>query len=105
MKLISFAALSFLAITVSAWPPNNHDAKDAEQHQSDRDQSAPQPLGIRAPMLHNYYQQFLQTELEKLHKEHQEKKGLLDDMKDVVKAMEQELNALGGEISKCVEGL
>ncbi|KAH9265527.1 hypothetical protein BASA83_011123 [Batrachochytrium salamandrivorans] len=55
MKLISFVAISFLAITVSAQTPPSASTEDMQQHQSTATQSAQQhqSTATRIPQQHD----------------------------------------------------
>ncbi|KAH9257103.1 hypothetical protein BASA81_004653 [Batrachochytrium salamandrivorans] len=80
MKLISFAVISFLAITVSAFPPNHPDTKDADrsqgeqQHQSTSSHGSEQSQGAASQVLQIDYQRSLQAALEELLKKYQKTK-------------------------------
>ncbi|KAH6569865.1 hypothetical protein BASA50_003607 [Batrachochytrium salamandrivorans] len=144
MKLISFAALSFLAITVSAYPrlgapPQGAGAPSAEHSQgagapgvqqprgavaqgagqlpstraqdpwqllgaAAHDPQQPQNTGVRdaeqvrannGRLLQNYNEELLQNRLDKLGKEYQEKQKVAEEIQDIAKVLEDEMQELG----------
>ncbi|KAH9268145.1 hypothetical protein BASA83_009537 [Batrachochytrium salamandrivorans] len=92
MKLISFAVISLLAITVSAYLPRNTDSQGLQESQGAAFQSTQEDL-----------RQSLQAELDGLDKEYKEKQAgvgelqnTIDDLKKEISNIESEINNLGG---------
>ncbi|KAH6565948.1 hypothetical protein BASA50_007331 [Batrachochytrium salamandrivorans] len=106
MKLISFAALSFLAITVSAYPgldtpSQSTTTHSALQHQSTTAQNLERHQDVRSRSGRKHYKQLLQAELEKLGKEYKEKRALVGGMKALINTMKTEQS----ELKKSIDAL
>ncbi|KAH6596842.1 hypothetical protein BASA61_003336 [Batrachochytrium salamandrivorans] len=114
MKLISFAVISFLAITVSAYPHQDPDEQDVEQSQGASSQSEQQHQGTTvqsehqarstiAQVLQGQYRQSLKDVLVNLNEDYNAKQVTAnyrqDDINKIEKGMlkiESEINALSG---------
>ncbi|KAH6599331.1 hypothetical protein BASA50_003101 [Batrachochytrium salamandrivorans] len=79
MKLISFAALSLLAITVSAYLPRNTNSQDLQESQGAAFQSTQEDL-----------RQSLQAELDKLLQNYNEKQAEVGELQNTIVKMEEE---------------
>ncbi|KAH6563388.1 hypothetical protein BASA62_008599 [Batrachochytrium salamandrivorans] len=104
MKLISFAVISFLAITVSAFPPNHPDTKDADrsqgeqQHQSTSSQDPQQSLTVPTQVLQIDYLQSLKVVLDGLLKDYQETQA-------EARILQNSSSVITNKISKIESGL
>ncbi|KAH6566098.1 hypothetical protein BASA60_009615 [Batrachochytrium salamandrivorans] len=114
MKLISFAALSFLAITVSALPGpgtphQSTTTQSALQHQSTTTQSALQHQSTGTPSAQRHqlarsrsaqdrYKQSLQAESEILREQYRENRALACKMKALINAIEKNYWNLEGRL-------
>ncbi|KAH6573369.1 hypothetical protein BASA50_001119 [Batrachochytrium salamandrivorans] len=100
MKLISFVAISFLAITVSAQTPPSASTEDMQQHQSTATQSAQQhqSTATRIPQQHD--QDGFQAELEELEEAFKKIEASILDLNGCISAMEKEMSELELEISR-----
>ncbi|KAH9249973.1 hypothetical protein BASA81_012220 [Batrachochytrium salamandrivorans] len=87
MKLISFAALSFLAITVSAHPGLGTPPQDLEEPQSTASQ-----ILLEDP------RQSLQDELDELDKEYKEKQAGVGELQNTIDVMEKEKSEIESSI-------
>ncbi|KAH6597442.1 hypothetical protein BASA50_004359 [Batrachochytrium salamandrivorans] len=128
MKLISLAAISFLAITVSAYPglgtpsqgdnaPSAEQSQDAtgqseqqsqgatgqseQQSQGATGQSEQQSQGAGAPSTLKHYEPELQAQIDMLSKNHREKINEIYNLGDHIKEMEDNL----WELKRLIEDL
>ncbi|KAH9263352.1 hypothetical protein BASA83_013266 [Batrachochytrium salamandrivorans] len=106
MKLISFAAISFLAITVSAHTrlsavSQGVGAPSAEQSQDATGQNAQQPQVARIQSLRQQHKQSLQAGLEILHQRHEEKINEIYKIGGRIQKMEKEKF----ELREAIKGL
>ncbi|KAH6561710.1 hypothetical protein BASA61_000630 [Batrachochytrium salamandrivorans] len=115
MKLISLAALSFLAITVSAQSPKSTSTQSAEQHQSTvapilqpyMDTTGENELQSQMDRIHDFHEQReheLQDELRELYQKHEEKRTLADNIQVLIEDLEIELLELEKSINESEEG-
>ncbi|KAH6567193.1 hypothetical protein BASA60_009166 [Batrachochytrium salamandrivorans] len=88
MKLISFAVISFLAITVSAYPHRSAASQGLEESQIDLVHS-----------VNGQYLQLLQVELNELLDNYKAKKDEADKLQDIIDAMEKEISDLESRAS------
>ncbi|KAH6600810.1 hypothetical protein BASA61_002229 [Batrachochytrium salamandrivorans] len=111
MKLISFAALSFLAITVSAYPgpgtpsqgagaqgaqqPRGAGARDAEQPRNNAVQGVWQSHANAGQILQEHYQQPLYAKLNDLKDSYKARKSVAEETNTVIKVLEYEMQELG----------
>ncbi|KAH6591266.1 hypothetical protein BASA50_008843 [Batrachochytrium salamandrivorans] len=93
MKLISFAVISFLAITVSAYPYQNPDERDLEESQGASFQSGQQPQGAASQILLENPPQSLQDKIDKLTNEYEGKQAAAGELQN-------EIDRLGEEMAK-----
>ncbi|KAH6587164.1 hypothetical protein BASA50_001442 [Batrachochytrium salamandrivorans] len=110
MKLISFAVISFLAITVSAFPPNHPDAKDVGQSSNEQQPPSTDAQGLEQSQGASFQttqdssessQELLQDKLEDLIDEYTTKHAEASKLKTEVDKMKNELS----EIVLRTEGL
>ncbi|KAH6578563.1 hypothetical protein BASA60_003594, partial [Batrachochytrium salamandrivorans] len=92
MKLISFAALSLLAITVSAYPHQNPDERDLEESQGATTQILLESQSVTAQDLQGNPRQWLWNEFDKLHKEYEAKQVVAAGLQDEIDEMEKEMS-------------
>ncbi|KAH9263356.1 hypothetical protein BASA83_013271 [Batrachochytrium salamandrivorans] len=119
MKLISFAAISFLAITVSAYPglgtpSQGADAPSAEQSQDATGQSEQQPqVAAGRSVIYQFYldqrarqqhKQSLQDKVDMLSKNHIEKGDEIYKIGKSIQKMEEEKSELEQSIKELEEG-
>ncbi|KAH6560348.1 hypothetical protein BASA50_003324 [Batrachochytrium salamandrivorans] len=88
MKLISFAVISFLAITVSARPPPSIDAQSLEESQS-----------IIYQRAQRQHLRFLQIKLGEWVQDYKEKQAETGKLQDTINAMEEEESKIKLEIN------
>ncbi|KAH6591876.1 hypothetical protein BASA50_008389 [Batrachochytrium salamandrivorans] len=110
MKLISFAVISFLAITVSAFPPNHPDAKDVGQSSNEQQPPSTDAQGLEELQGASFqttqdssesFQQLLHDKLDDLIDEYTTKHAAANKLQIEVDKMENELS----EIVLRTEGL
>ncbi|KAH9263351.1 hypothetical protein BASA83_013265 [Batrachochytrium salamandrivorans] len=109
MKLISFAAISFLAITVSAYPglgtpSQGADAPSAEQSQDATGQSEQQSQGAVGQSLRQQQKHELQDKVDMLRKNHIEKGDEIYKIGKSIQEMEKERYELEQSIRGLEEG-
>ncbi|KAH6561933.1 hypothetical protein BASA82_001064 [Batrachochytrium salamandrivorans] len=110
MKLISLAVLSFLAITVSAYPgsdtpPQSTTTQSAEQPQSTTGQSEQQYQDAASQSERQQHKQELQAGLEILRQQYKEERNLIEKIKAFIQKteddqliLEQSINRLDNNI-------
>ncbi|KAH6589115.1 hypothetical protein BASA50_010281 [Batrachochytrium salamandrivorans] len=105
MKLISFAVISFLAITVSAYPGLGTPSQDLEEPQSTTTQSAQEPQSTTVHSEQEYQsttaqdlsensQQSLQDKLEKLIESYKAKQAEANELQNEIKELETEMSLM-----------
>ncbi|KAH6571208.1 hypothetical protein BASA50_004391 [Batrachochytrium salamandrivorans] len=107
MKLISLAVVSFLAITVSAYPPNT-DTHDMEQSQDAGTQNAQQPQSTAIQStatqdMEQTEQSAFQTELDGLEEDHTKAQMLTSRIGSSISAMMRKRANLGIAMRKIKE--
>ncbi|KAH6572104.1 hypothetical protein BASA50_001097 [Batrachochytrium salamandrivorans] len=104
MKLIAFVAISFLAITVSAYPglgtpPQSTTAQSAEQHQSTSTDEMQQSQSTDTRIPQQPYEDEVLAELEELEEALKKIETPIFDLNDSIIAMAKEMPGLELEIS------
>ncbi|KAH6561867.1 hypothetical protein BASA62_009548 [Batrachochytrium salamandrivorans] len=99
MKLISFAVISLLAITVSAYPgsstlPQSTTTQDIQQHQSTATQSAEQPQSTATQSEQQSDQDKAQGELKRLMRIYEKDANAFQQVNKIVVALSQEAKTL-----------
>ncbi|KAH6602216.1 hypothetical protein BASA61_001340 [Batrachochytrium salamandrivorans] len=99
MKLISFAAISLLAITVSAYPPPSTSTEDTQTPQSTSTQTPQIPQDASQDM-HQSDQHIAQGELEDLEKAYEELENRISEIYNNIGMLEQTKLELKSEMEK-----
>ncbi|KAH9268143.1 hypothetical protein BASA83_009535 [Batrachochytrium salamandrivorans] len=92
MKLISFAVISLLAITASAYPHQNPDERDLEESQGATTQILLESQSVTAQDLQGNPRQWLWNKFEELHKEYEAKQVVAAGLQDDIGEMEEEMS-------------
>ncbi|KAH6599332.1 hypothetical protein BASA50_003102 [Batrachochytrium salamandrivorans] len=98
MKLISFAAISLLAITVSAYPGLGTPPQGAEQSQSTDTQGLEEPQSTTTQILPEDPRQSLQNELDELDKEYKVKQDEADKLQSDINDLKEEKSSIKSRI-------
>ncbi|KAH6563060.1 hypothetical protein BASA83_009538 [Batrachochytrium salamandrivorans] len=99
MKLISFAALSFLAITVSAYPRLSTGAQRGQQSQGATSQSEQQYQDDADPNEHEDPRESLQDTLMELNEDYKKRQAAVGQLQGIIDEMEKEKSDVESELN------
>ncbi|KAH6579875.1 hypothetical protein BASA60_003111 [Batrachochytrium salamandrivorans] len=94
MKLISFAIVSLLAITVSAQPPQDPDDQSLEESQGAAFQTTQEPQSATAQILMGNPRQSLRNKLESLTKGYKERQAAAEKLQNDIDKMVREMSGI-----------
>ncbi|KAH6567192.1 hypothetical protein BASA60_009165 [Batrachochytrium salamandrivorans] len=92
MKLISVAAISFLAIAVSAYPHRSAASQGLEENQGATTQSTQQYQSSIVYILRQRYRGSLQEEMGNLETSYKVKQAAVDDLQSDINEMQREIS-------------